>query len=352
MMQRREFLKAGAVGVVTAAEWLARPTVGRAQLPETARLPDPRVVEVSGPTVQREHLVDGAVLRRMLDDGVQSLMRTRNPEAAWKRLIAANDVVGIKVDTEAPALSTHHQLVDEIIRRLVIAGVAPDNVIVWDRMSENLDAWGYTLKALPELGFADPRGQILASEGAQGQIRRVGYDPAQFVDSEEDHAARRDDGSTASLFSRIITQLATQVISVPVLRYHPVTGIEGALASLAMGSMSNTFRFHPKSQDGMHAIADMWRGSVLQEKHALTIIDGLTGAYDTGPGYDPEFFWPANRLYISRDPVALDTIALAAVNDKRTRPITKETAYIRRAGSLSIGTYDEDQIEHETIEVN
>lgn len=351
-MRRRQFLKTGVVGAVTAAEWLARPTRSRAQLPEAANLPDPRVVEVSSPTVQREDLVDGAVLRRMLDDGVQSLVRTRNPEAAWKRIVAANDVVGIKVDAEVPGLSTHHLLVDEIIRRLVIAGVSPENVIVWDRMAENVDAWGYALKALPELGFPDARGQILASEGAQGQIRRVGYDPARFIDSEDDHAARRDQGSTASLFSRIVTQLATKVISVPVLRYHPVTGIEGALASLALGSMSNTFRFHPKSRDGLHAIADMWRGSVLQDKHALTIIDGLTAAFDTGPGYDPAHHWQANTLFISRDPVALDTIALAALNDKRTEPVTKQTTYIRRAVSLSIGTYDEDEIEHETLEVS
>jgi hypothetical protein len=352
MMNRRAFLKAGTLGAVTAAEWLARPTRARAQLPVAANLPDPRVVEVSGPTVQREDLVDGAVLRRMLDEGMQSLMRARDADGAWKRLVAANDVIGIKVDSDVPGLSTHHQLVDEIIRRLVMAGVTPDNVIVWDRFSENLDAWGYSLKALPELGFPDPHGKILATEGVQGQIRRVGYDPAQFHDSEEDMAARRENGSTASLFTRILTQLVTQVISVPVLRYHPVTGIEGALASLALGSTSNTFRFHPTSQDGMHAIADMWKDSVLQDKHALTIVDGLTGAFDVGPGYDPAFHWKANRLFLSRDPVALDAIALAEINNQRDRPVTKQTTYIRRAASLSIGTSDEDEIEHETIEVN
>ncbi|MEO2006780.1 MAG: DUF362 domain-containing protein [Candidatus Poribacteria bacterium] len=351
-MRRRDFLRTGAVGMLTAAEWLARPTLTRAQIPAAANLPVPRVVEVSSTTVQREHLVDGAVLRRMLDDGIQSLMRTRNPETAWKRLVAANDVVGIKVDTEVPGLSTHHLLVDEIIRRLVIAGVAPESVIIWDRMAENVDAWGYTLKPLPELGFPTTAGQILASGGAAGLVRRVGYDPTQFIDSEEDHAARREQGSTASLFSRIITQLASKVISVPVLRYHPVTGIEGALASLALGSLSNTFRFHPKSGDGLHAIADMWRGPILQDKHVLTIIDGLTGAFDTGPGYDPVHFWQANSLFMSRDPVALDTIALTKLNDQRKEPVTKQTAYIRRAASLSIGTYDEDVIEHETIEVN
>ena len=343
---RREFLKAAAVGLGTASVCLARPA--------KAQLPASRIIAVDSEAIRVDEAIDVRVLRRMVSEGIKLLTGARDAETAWKRIVVANDVVGIKVDARVPQLSTHPALVVEVIRGVVTAGVPPENVIVWDRFAQNLERYDYHLKALPEFGFEEPRGRILASEGGEGTIRRVGYDEAVFFDSEDDLPARREDDATVSFYSRIVTKLATRLICLPVMHYHPITGVYGTLAGLGLGSLSNTFRFHPKSADGMLMIADVWRDSVLTEKHALTIVDGLTGAYNTGPGYDPKWLWEANRLFVSRDPVAADTLTLQEVNGQRKPPlktVTKEIAYLRRAASYGIGSNDPEEIEQETIEV-
>ena len=330
---RRAFLRTAAVGLSAAAIGL-RPVA-----PARGQLPFSRILEVESETVRQHDTFDSGVLRRMVSEGVRSLIGARADDAAWKRIVAPNDVVAIKIDAAVPQLSTHKILIDEIVRGVVRAGVPPENVIVWDRYAQDLERFGYALKALPEFGFEEPRGRILASEGGDGTIRRVGYDENIYFDSEEDLPSRREDGATVSYFSQIVTQLATRIICLPVLRYHPITGIYGCLAGLALGSMSNTFRFHPKSGDGITVIADIWReSSILREKHALTIVDGLSGAYNTGPGYDPRWFWSADRLFVSRDPVAADTLSLEAVNGQRKAPLDQVTDQVALTQAYVTGT--------------
>ena len=158
-----------------------------------------------------------------------------------------------------------------------------------------------------------------------------------------------------SLVSYIVTELTTKIINLPVLQYSPITGLNGAMATLAFGALNNTFRFHPKTDDGLPVIADIWGETPLSERHALTIMDALTGAYNTGPGYDPQWFWKSNRLLFSEDPVALDTVAQQLVNDQRKsplRPLNRETQYLRRAASNGVGVNNADDIDHQRVEIS
>lgn len=343
-LSRRDFLKTATIGA-TAAMTLKDWQAARGQLPFS------RVVEMQAENVQREDLLDGAILREMVEQGIRELTGKRTTDTGWKSLVAANDVVAIRVSATLPELSTHHALVDEVIRGLVIAGVPPENVIIWDRFAERLERYAYQLKPLSEFGFAEPRGKILASEGAAGKIERVGYEETVYFESDEDLAVRRGKEGTFSYYSKIVARMATKIISLPVLKVHPITGFSGALASLALGAVNNTFRFHSRSKDGMPMIADLWTARPLNDKHTLTIVDALSAAYHHGPGYDPKWFWKANRLYFSNDPVALDTILLKALNAKRDEatprlPQISRTNYIARAASFTIGTNDSSELEH------
>lgn len=352
-LTRREFVKSSVVGLATGALW----TMGRSSA--RAQMPTPFVVEVHSDAVQREDLLDAALFRKMVEDGIAALTRRKTAQAGWKQLVAANDVVAIKVSASVPGLSTHHLLVDEVIRGLLSADVPPTSILIWDRFSEHLARFAYAPKPSPEFGFPEiSAGKLVASEGTDTTIERVGYDESIYYESDADLPSRRRETGTLSLYSKIVASLATKIISLPALKVHPITGVSGTLSSLAFGSVNNTARFHPESARGMPMIADIWTKNVLREKHALTIVDGLTGAFHTGPGYASQWRWKANRLLFGTDPVALDAKILELLNKRRQeaspplRPISELTGYIARAADLALGTNAASDIEHQTLEVS
>ncbi|MDA1192529.1 MAG: twin-arginine translocation signal domain-containing protein, partial [Candidatus Poribacteria bacterium] len=81
-INRREFLKGSALGAATGAAWLNgwRPAAAQVEVPVKSK-----VVEMTSTNVQREDLIDGAILRQMVERGMMELIGARNPRAAWRR---------------------------------------------------------------------------------------------------------------------------------------------------------------------------------------------------------------------------------------------------------------------------
>ncbi len=123
---RRDFLKAAA-GTAWALSW----TTGRAE-------------EVKGETtakvvlIRRQELFDEkgeiqpAVVQEMLDEALSVLYGEKNYRLVWKRLFQESDIVGIKTNVWWH-LPTPRELESAIQRRLVEAGVAPQNIGLDDR---------------------------------------------------------------------------------------------------------------------------------------------------------------------------------------------------------------------------
>lgn len=347
---RREFIKTVGMGLATAPLWFCR--TGWSQKPPA------HVVEVFSESVQREHLLDSAALRTMLDEGIRALTGKRTASVGWKMLVEPNDVVAIRVSATVANLSTHHALVDEVIRALLFADVLPENILIWERFSEHLERYGYVPRPLRERGISSPVGTLVASEGKENSIPHLGYDENTFYESDEDLPTRRESSGTLSFYANLVSKQATRIINLPVLKVHPITGLSGALSSLAFGSVNNTRRFHATGANGIPAVADIWAKGPLRNKHTLTIVDALTGAFATGPGYHPSWYWEANRLYFSRDPVALDTVLLDVLNERRQattetrlRLLSRETGYLSRAAMLGVGSNDKNEIRHEKLTV-
>jgi hypothetical protein len=126
-LSRRDFL-AGGGGAAAAA--LAGASGLRAAEPEPGAVS--RVV-----LVRRGELLSGdgqpgpEVLRRMLNDAVAALFDAE-PAAAWRRLVAPGDVVGIKSNAWRH-LPTPPALEEAIRSEVIAAGVMPENVAVDDR---------------------------------------------------------------------------------------------------------------------------------------------------------------------------------------------------------------------------
>ena len=132
---RRDFLRRGS-GVTLVGFLGASPVAAAAtEKPEDKTKPKPksRVVLVRHKeVVDEDGKLDAAILRKMLDDAVANLFDAETPEAAWRRIVRPEDVVGVKSNVWRH-LRTPPALEDALRARIVGAGVASENVAVDDR---------------------------------------------------------------------------------------------------------------------------------------------------------------------------------------------------------------------------
>jgi uncharacterized protein (DUF362 family) len=243
--------------------------------------------------IARDPLIrtSGGALLKVLDRAVQAVYDRDNALEAWKRIARPGEVVGLKVNCLAGrGASTSVALVDAICERLQQAGVPARNIVIWDRLNDDLDGAGFRVAT------------------ASGKIRCLGNDAAGY---ESDLAAH---GSAASLLSKTLTQTCDAVINMPVLKDHGIVGVTMALKNL-FGAIHNPNKYH--SDVGDPYVADVNMLPPIRQKVRLTICDAITAQYEGGPSYMPQWGWSYNGLIVSRDPVALDYTGWQIIERKR-----------------------------------
>lgn len=120
----------------TAAGAMAASLVGGSRVAgggEGAETRSSRVVLIRRRKVLAEDgSVEPEVLHRMLNEGVEALMQTESPAAAWEKLVRPDDVVGIKSNVWTK-LATPPALERAILGEVEAVGVAAADVAVDDR---------------------------------------------------------------------------------------------------------------------------------------------------------------------------------------------------------------------------
>lgn len=303
------------------------------------------VVEAIGKKVWENDQLNEDAVSELMDQAMMKLTGRSSAKEAWRDIVLPDDIVGIKINPLAgPELSTHSIIVDKIVEGLYGAGVLRKQIIIWDRFEEHLLNAGYPIKQ----DETDVRTFASDTEG-------IGYDDEVFYESEKDSVARRENESTRSRYSRIVTQQVDVLINVPVLKHHAMAGVSGCLKNLAFGSVDNTRRFHGKPIYCNPAIAEILEHKVLKEKLVLNIVDGLVASFDRGPIYHAESAWNYGGLFISADPVILDVLVLQTVNQKREEmeldSVSKLANHISTASKLDLGTNTLDQADLRQVEV-
>ncbi|MGQ9731540.1 MAG: DUF362 domain-containing protein [Candidatus Zipacnadales bacterium] len=234
--------------------------------------------------------IDVVVVEHMLDLTMSKLTSKNDPAATWQALFKPDDVVAIKVNCLAgPPLSSHPPLVNAIAQRLrTYVGINGDQIIVYDRNSTELAAVGF------EPG--SEAYQVIGSDEA-------GYD-----------ADPTTWGQAGSCYSRIVSEAATAIINVPVLKDHDLAGLSGALKN-HFGSIHNPNKLH--MDHCCPYVADVNCSPHLREKHRLVIYDALLVCYDGGPGYKPDTTVAYGALMAAVDPVAADTVGFSILEKLR-----------------------------------
>jgi len=268
---------------------------------------------------------------RMVHTAVCELTGKPDTAQAWATLFKPEDTVGLKVNLRGGThLSTQPCVVNAIVEGLEAAGVAPNNIIVWDAWTKELEPAGYTQNisgkgvryfcndyADPSAGRREDREKIRDAYGSEAvQV-----------------------GDKTVYFSRIVTEMCTALINVPMVKDHNIAGVTCAMKN-HYGSIHTPKHLHKNQCDPY--LPELNNAPQIREKTRLILVDGLRALYNGGPRDNPQFHWNLNSIIAGNDPVAVDALALKIIDEKREErgkdSVASKAHYIKTAEKIGLGS--------------
>ncbi len=103
------------------------------------------------------------------------------------------------------------------------------------------------------------------------------------------------------------------LISMPALKAHWLTGIGTVLKNYILFSGSPA-DYHDANNI---KLGEIWNLPAVKGKTKLYLVDALRPLCDKGPQADPRYLWDYNGLIAGTDPVAVETVCLKIIMEKR-----------------------------------
>lgn len=271
------------------------------------------------------HEVNPSVAVEMITTGMLSLTGKSTPDQAWKSLFKPDDIVGIKVNSlGGRQIATHPGVVKAVISGLKSAGIPEENIIIWDRLTKELNSAGYTINK--------------SNKGIRCFGTDTNYDRYPEII-----------GSIGSCFSTIVSSHCTVLINIPVLKDHDLAGVSLSLKNF-YGAIHNPNKYHDNNCDPY--VADLNTHPFIKDKLRLIVCDAITLQYQGGPAYRPQWAMDYCGLLLSQDPVAIDRIGARLIEEKRKenglsplKEVGREPLHIATAAKKGLGTDSLDKIE-------
>ncbi|HEY0368534.1 MAG TPA: DUF362 domain-containing protein, partial [Chthoniobacterales bacterium] len=287
----------------------------------------------------------------MVDRLVLAVTGQSDLVGAWRSLVSPNDRVGIKICAAGGELFTSHaDIVNAIADGLNAAGVPRDHIVVWDRDLTGAKEAGYRaseyrLESIEPRDGYDPSAVIsapLLGKLIWGDLKFVPHLGANPIASEKENM------SNESHVARILTQQVTKVINVPTMSDSSLAGLAGCIYNMTLPNIDNWRRFSQYGLTSASAIAELYANDLVGKKVVLNIMDGLIAAYAGGPESHPNYARHEARILASKDPVAIDALALARLQQLRKRvnlePIGEMAAHVEMAAQMGLGHADREHI--------
>lgn len=290
-----------------------------------------------------------AAVEKMLQDYEIRTGRRLAPGARHK--------VGLKIYSDSgPGLATPYGLTRAVIAAMESRGFQQKDIFLVGLNAFRLRLTGY----LPTAGSsaaAFPDHPVFVLESGRF------YDPVWFYDSplparfdpltnERAVEAAAAGKSSTTLEEDRKSFLATPLfleadfwINLPVYTDHPVLGVNGALVNATLWNASNTFRFFRSPATAPPAVAEMAAIPELRERWVLTISSLQLYQFIGGPYFNSLYTVSEPVVWMSTDPVIMDSLMLQRINDARKRagfePVTEEESRLLEfAQQLGVGHYD------------
>jgi hypothetical protein len=105
----------------------------------------------------------------------------------------------------------------------------------------------------------------------------------------------------------------TALIGLPALKAHWLTG-SGSVMKLYILYSGSPSRYHDA---GNAKLGEIWNLPFVKGKTRLVLVDALHPLFDKGPQVDPRYKWAYNGLIAGTDPVAVETVCLRIIMEKR-----------------------------------
>lgn len=307
------------------------------------------------PGAVQEMEADPVQVKQMVNSALFTLTSAQDTATAWTRLgIKPTDIVGIKITTVGgPGLSTHHAIVHTICDGLRSAGVPSSQIIIWDKYQDRMRPAGYALRpatanhaaiqSIVPSNYYDP--QVTYRNALAGNLMWGDFMFLQSVNGGD----VPDDVASLSYYTKFVTQTCTKLINVPVLSDDYYVGLHGCLSTLALGSVDNNRRFRGPPTYGDPAIDEILNQPFIRRKVVLHVLDALVAQCAGGPKFNPIYCRSLGAIYMGRDPVAIDTLALHQLEGMRRAlnipPIGDMASYVQDAPNYNLGTNDRSRIQ-------
>jgi len=306
----------------------------------------------------KQYKTNPHVVREMVNRLVLAVTGQPDVGKAWGSLVSPSDRVGIKISAAGGELfTTHHDIVNAIVDGLAAAGHPRSSIIVWDRSLGGIKEAGYRpavdgyqVKAIAPHDGYDAKSMLsapLVGKLVWGDFEYVGDTGKMPL------LADADATSNVSHFSKIISGEVDKVINVPVMSVSETNGIAGCIYNMTIPNIDNWRRFAQGSRFGAESLAEIYANSLIANKVVFSLMDGLLAQYAGGPQPQPNYAVHHATLYASRDPVALDAIALKRLEEWRKRgslrPVGPVAGYIDFASQLGLGNSATNRIEVKNI---
>lgn len=267
-------------------------------------------------------------VKSLVHEAVCAATGKSDPTEAWKDLFDPSDRVGIKVNClPGRKLSTHREVADAIVAGLLLTGVSEKNIFIWDRRETELERAGF-------------------------RINRDGPGPRCVATDSPGYGYQRlpeESGSIGSCFSSLVSTHCTALVSVPVLKDHDLSGVSVSMKNF-FGAIHNPNRYHDNNCDPY--IPDVNRHPYIKDKLRLVVCDALVAQCQGGPSFVPKWAWNYSGILASRDPVAVDSIGCAIIEERRKEgglpplsEVGRTPSYIETAAKKGLGEADPDGIE-------
>ncbi len=105
----------------------------------------------------------------------------------------------------------------------------------------------------------------------------------------------------------------TALIALPGLKAHWLTGLGTVLKNYIMYS-GNPSHYHGEDNA---KLGEIWNYPFVKGKTRLILVDALYPLCDKGPQPDPRYKWQYKGLIAGTDPVAVETVCLKIITEKR-----------------------------------
>lgn len=291
--------------------------------------------------------LDESIVKLMVDEGIKALTKKKDLKEAWVSLIPDPEKkIAIKVNCQVQGIYTKARVVKPIIDGLILRGVQPNHIIIYDR-TDNAFAYAGFKKNLGQgvkVGtVADFGGYSRLFFERLANLLIGGYEssPLNFLFQ---LSAISSNAIFKSLISGFLALYENRynceyLINVPVLKALDVCS--GVTLSMKnhYGSIANPGNHH---EDVMKFLLYLNSLPPIRKKTRLIVLDAIFCEYKWQNGRGQDYVSKTNRIIFSKDPVAIDYLGWRLIERERKKhglsPLAIKPQFIENAAKIGLGT--------------